>query len=166
MVSVVMHHSNFSIQTVREHSKNYTPLYDLYNKANDKAAKECLIASLEAKLSTSVKKTSHDTDSFTVVWMLLLQLVQSSSFEVYDNLKDRIKGHKVMQYHGKDLSLLANDFHNDAKILTVAGFYDHSLMLNMLKTFHDSGGDGCLGETFCFAIQMWIEMMNDALMHV
>ena len=166
MVSVVTNHSNFSIQTVREHSKNYMSLYDLHDKANDKAATECLIASLEVKLSTSVKKKSHNTDTFTVMWMLLLQSVQSSSFKVYDNLKERIKGCKVMQYPGQDFSFLANDFCNNAKILTVAEIYYHSLMLNMLKTFCNLGGDGCLGEIFHFAIQMWIKMMNDALMHV
>jgi len=50
------------------------------------------------------------------------------------------------------LTLLAKHFRDDAKILSVAGFYDHSLTLDMLKIFLKAGGKGELAENFCFAL--------------
>jgi hypothetical protein len=62
--------------------------------------------------------------------------------EVYELLKKSIKDRKPMKYAGQNLSKLAEDLRDDAKKLTIARFYDHGLMLTMLKIFLEAGGDG------------------------
>jgi hypothetical protein len=81
--------------------------------------------------------------------MILLQTIQSTLVEVYELLKKSIKDRKPTQYAGQNLSKLAEDFRDDAKKLTIAGFYDHGLTLTMLKIFLEAGGDvGIVPRTF------------------
>jgi len=166
MVSVITHHSSFSIDSVRDHSAVYKPKYDEYDQMNDNAAKECLLASLEGDLSTTIQKKCLETDSFVIVWMLLLQTCQSTDYEVYNNLKIQIKSRKASQYSGQDLTMLAEDFRDDAKVLSVAGFYDHSLTLDMLKIFLEAGGEGKSAENFRFALRGWVEKAEQAILKI
>jgi len=166
MVSVITHHSSFSIDCVRDHSAVYEPKYDEYDQMNDNAAKECLLLSLESDLSTTIQKKCLETDTFVIIWMLLLQTCQLTDYEVYNNLKIQIKSHKVSQYSGQDLTMLAEDFRDDAKVLLVAGFYDHSLTLDMLKIFLEAGGEGKSAENFRFALLGWVEKAEQAILKI
>jgi hypothetical protein len=71
-----------------------------------------------------------------------------------------------MQYAGQNLSKLAEDFRDDAKKLTIAGFYDHGLTLTMLKIFLEVGGDGRCAENFWYKIYQWIEQMEEAMLTI
>ena len=166
MVSVVLWHSSFNMEKVKEHSDRQAALWDDYDKANDKTATDCLIASLQTELGITIKKKKRKEDTFAVVWMTLLRTIQSSSFEVYEIIKTRIKSRRVSHYAGQDLSLLATDFQDDAKLLTKAGFYDHSLTLVMLKMFLEAGGDGRSAENFRYKLQGWIEDMAEAIFQI
>jgi hypothetical protein len=64
------------------------------------------------------------------------------------------------------LSKLAEDFRDDAKKLTIAGFYDHGLTLTMLKIFLEAGGDGHCAENFRYKIYQWIEQMEEAMLTI
>jgi len=77
MVSVITHHSSFSIYCLRTHSADYMNLYDVYDQMNDKAAKECLLVSLANDLGTMVKKKCLDMDTFVIVWMCSVHLAKT-----------------------------------------------------------------------------------------
>jgi hypothetical protein len=62
------------------------------------------------------------------------------------------------------LSKLAEDFRDDAKKLTIAGFYDHGLTLTMLKISLEAGGDGHCAENFRYKIYQWIKQMEQKAM--
>ena len=85
MISVVLGHSRFTLSSVRGHSRLQVPFYDDYDNMNNRAAKQFLIASLSTELETLIKKKTQDDDTFPIVWMLLLQSIQSTSIEVYEN---------------------------------------------------------------------------------
>jgi hypothetical protein len=76
------------------------------------------------------------------MWMHLLQTIQSTLVGVYELLKKSIKDCKPMQYAGQNLSKLAEDFRIDAKKLMITRFYDHALILIILKIFLKAGGEG------------------------
>jgi hypothetical protein len=127
----------------------------------------CLLDSLVPRLANTIKKKCLKLDSFAVMWMILLQMIQSTSVEVYELLKKSIKDHnKPKQYPGQNLSNLAEDFRDDAKKLMITGFYDHGLMLTMLKIFLEAGGDGCCAKNFWYKIYQWIEQMEEAMLTI
>jgi hypothetical protein len=62
------------------------------------------------------RKVTHLTKNFWLIfWPIFGRLERAS-----------IKVRKPMQYAGQNLSQLAEDFRDDAKKLTIAGFYDRS----------------------------------------
>ena len=150
-----------------QHAKILVPLYDECDDANnDRMAITCLLDSLAPGLANTIEKKGVESDSFAVMWMILLQTIQSTSVEVYELLKKSIKDRKPTQYAGQNLSKLAEDFRDDAKKLTIAGFYDHGLTLTMLKIFLEAGGDGRCAENFRYKIYQWIEQMEEAMLTI
>jgi hypothetical protein len=87
MVSVLQYYASFTLDTVREHAKRLVPLYDQYDDANDRTATTCLLDSLAPGLANTIEKKRLESDSFAVVWMILLQTIQSTLVEVYKLLK-------------------------------------------------------------------------------
>jgi hypothetical protein len=59
---------------------------------------------------------------------------------------------------------LVEDFSIDAKILTMAGHYNHTLTLKMLQIFLKGGGDG--NEAFCFPLCALHERLEIALQEI
>jgi hypothetical protein len=53
--------------------------------------------SLAPGLVNTIEKKRLESDSFAVVWMILLQRIQSTSVEVYELLKKSIKDCKPTQ---------------------------------------------------------------------
>jgi hypothetical protein len=126
----------------------------------------CRLDSLAPRLANTIEKKHLKSDSFAVVWMILLQTIQSTSVEVYELLKKSIKDHKPTQYAGQNLSKLAEDFRDDAKKLTIARFYDHGVTLAMLKIFLEAGGNGHCAKNFRYMIYQWIEQMEEAMLTI
>jgi hypothetical protein len=95
---------------------------------NDKAAKHFLLDSLSKELGALIKKKTQDDDTFVIVWMLILQLIQSTSIEVFEDIEYRIKARHPSQYSGENLAKLGEHFVDDATLLEPAGQYNHNLM--------------------------------------
>jgi hypothetical protein len=87
MVSILQYYATFSFDTVQEHSKHLVPLYDQYDDANERTAIMCLLDSLAPGLANTTEKKHLELDSFAVMWMILLQTIQSTSVEVHELLK-------------------------------------------------------------------------------
>jgi hypothetical protein len=85
---------------------------------------------------------TQENDTFVIVWILILQLIQLTSIEVFEGIKNCIKVHHPMQYSGKNLAKLGEHFIDDATLLKSASHYNHNLMLHMVKIFLQAGGEG------------------------
>ena len=166
MISVVTSHSRFTITSVRDHRQTFKPLYDEYDLMNDKAAAHFLIDSLTPEFGALIKKKTKEDDTFTIVWMLVLQSIQSTSIEVFEQIKMRIKARRPSQYSGENLAKLGEHFLDDASLLESAGQYDHNLTLHMVKIFLEAGGEGKLAENYRHSIRILMERVHDELLKI
>jgi hypothetical protein len=62
--------------------------------------------------------------------------------------------------------VLAEDFRDDAKMLMIAKFYNHGLILTMLKIFLEAGSDGHCAKNFWYKIYQWIEQLEEAMLTI
>jgi hypothetical protein len=98
--------------------------------------------------------------------MLILQLIQLTSIEVFKEIKNCIKACHLLQYSGKNLAKLGEHFIINATLLESAGQYDHNLMLHMVKSFLQAGGEGKLAEDFCHEIRTLKKSVSDKLLKI
>jgi hypothetical protein len=142
MISVITSHSCFTIASMRTHSGMLEPLFDDYDCMNNNATKCFLIDLLLKELGALIKKKTQDDDTFVIVWMLILQLIQLTSIEVFEEIKNRIKARHPSQYSGKNLVKLGTHFIDDATLLESTSQYNHNLMFHMVKIFLQVGHGG------------------------
>jgi hypothetical protein len=166
MISVVKSHPRFTLSSVRVHSKTFKTLFDEYDRMNDKAAKLFLVNSLSTELGALITKKMETDDTFTVVWMLILQSIQSTSIEKYEKIKSRIKARDPSSYAGQNLATLGEHFIDDATLLEIAGQYDHNLTLHMVKIFLTAGGEGKLAEDYRHEVRSLKKRVSDALLAI
>ena len=140
MTCCVSHHTRLSVDTVTDAITKQLTLYDSYDKSNNEDAITFLYACLSDELSKDLRSTSEDTDPFPVVFLRMIGIIQPRTIQRFNNIKERIKKRHPSQYSGENLSKLAIDFRQDARELSKAGQYDHSLTLDMLKIFLLAGG--------------------------
>jgi hypothetical protein len=86
MISVITSHSHFTISSMRTHSGMLEPLFDEYDRMNNKAANHFLINLLSKELGALIKKKTQDDDTFVIMWMIILQLIQLTSIEVFKEI--------------------------------------------------------------------------------
>jgi hypothetical protein len=150
------------LSIAQKNLSHQVPLYDKYDRENDCAAIEFLLDSLDTDLLTKFYEQIKETNNFPIVWIQHLKLVQSTSIEQFENLRNRIKGHSASNYLGEDIKLLPVDFRSDALKLVTAGQYDHNLTLSMHKIFLIAG---CANNgNYQFPLQLLKKELNEALL--
>jgi hypothetical protein len=140
MSNVIYDHSRYTLDSARKLSAVQVALYDKYDKTNDTAATAFLLDSLSPALSTVINERLEDSDSFSVVWLELMNEIQVQTIEWIEAIKAKIKSRCPQQYPGQDLEKMAVDFRADALELVNAGQYEHNLTLTMLKSHLQAGG--------------------------
>jgi len=148
MLSIVTHHPRFMLNWATTVSQLLKAKFDMYDRANDHAAKEFLLDSLSPNLQEHLLLSLEPSFPFVIVWMRLVWLVTSTSIVQWDAVKKSIRGRLPSLYPGENILQLSLDFEKDAKKLTIAGHYDHHLTSDMLHIFLLSGGDSKQGEEF------------------
>ena len=139
-VCVVTNHPRFNVESAKLMVKDQVSKYDKYDRANDAEAKLFLENSLEESVAERVMSKVSDEDTFPVMFMQLIYLLQNQSLHRFEVIKDRIAKRKPAQYPGQDIALMAQDNKNDAKELATAGQYDHNLTSRMVDNFLEGGG--------------------------
>ena len=152
MLNVTTDHARFTIESARANAARITPHYDSYDKLNDNAAKQYLLDSLNKEFCIDLKKRCLDTDTFAVVWILLVKKIHMTSIGQFEAIKTRIKSRDPNNYSGQDILKLGTAFRDDAKLLVQAGQYDHNLTLVMIDAFLKAGGDSGDGDFFRFKL--------------
>jgi hypothetical protein len=164
MSNVIKEHARFTLSIAQRGMAVQSILYDKYDRENDRAAVAFLMDSLDTDLSMKLDERLDEADTFPIVWLNLLKLVQSTSIERFENLRNWIKGRSASNYSGEDIELLAVDFRRDALELMTAGQYDHNLTLSMLKIFLIAGGNN--NGNFQFPLRLLKKQLTEALLAI
>eukprot|EP00978_Attheya_sp_CCMP212_P002968 scaffold6079_cov66-Attheya_sp.AAC.1 len=161
MTSCLTGHARYTVDSAHTASTVISPNFDRYDIKNDKAATLYVLDSVDAILHCKIINRLKDVDSFPALWMILINEFQSTSIECYDSLKDTIRKLSIHQYAEQNVSDLAEAFKVAAKELTIAGQYDHTYTLKMLKVFLAAGGEGQMADDFRFELHQ-IRKPHDA----
>ena len=110
--------------------------FDIWDKKNDTEAKAFLLSSLSEELKRDFKPF-HDKekDTFAMTWLKLIHYLVSSNSRTFDKLKDEIRKIRPQQYSGQNIEKMSADYISKAEELVNAGYFDHSLILNMVDGF-------------------------------
>jgi hypothetical protein len=141
VLSVITDHGRYSLLEVRDLAKEFTSKWDKYDKQNDFYATSMLLSSLHPDLKADIRRKLSQDDPFTVLWMILIEKIQSTSTNRWALVKKRLEARKVTDYAGQNVEMLAHDFVEDGKELEIVNQYDHNLTKIMLKAFIQAGGD-------------------------
>ena len=166
MVSVVKNFARFTLEYVQTETATLMTMWDDYDRQNDQTAVRFLLNSLHDNLCKLIQTRKESDDSFTVVWLRLVDIIMTSSVERYDAIKDRLKNHKPSDYAGEDIVLLSQDFQTDAQQLEIGGKYDHDLTLKVLQIFLMAGGDGREAEDYRHTLRNIQDDLSTALIKV
>jgi hypothetical protein len=164
MSYVITDHARFTLDSARAGSVAQMKSYDKYDHSNNKAAKAFLLDSLAVDLKTTITELIEDDDSFHVVWLTLMNEIQTQSIERIESIKRQIKDRKPQMYPGQDLMKMAVANRADALELTNAGQYEHNLSLDMLKNYLLGGGAD--NEDFRFPLRLLKLKLDEQLIQI
>ena len=151
---------------MEKESAALTTKWDEYDHQNDQAVVRFLLNSLHDDLCKLIQTHKEDDDSFTVIWLHLIDIIMMSSIEWYDLIKTRIKACKPSDYPGEDIVLLSQDFQTNAQELEIGGKYNHDLTLKILQVFLTAGGDGHEAKDYCHPLHNLQDQLSTALIKV
>ena len=110
--------------------------YDIWDKKHDIEAKEFLLSSLSPELKKDFEPFyDRDKDTFSMTWLRLVHYLVSSNSKTFDKLKDNVRKTRPQQYSGQNIEKMSADYMKIGKELENAGYFDHSLVLNMVDGF-------------------------------
>jgi transposase InsO family protein len=164
MSHVITDHARFTLDSARTSSADQMKRYDKYDRSNNDAAKAFLLDSLDVELKTTITELIEDNDSFNVVWLTLMNEIQTQSIERIESIKRQIKDRKPQMYAGQDLMKMAVANRADALELTNAGQYEHNLSLDMLKNYLLGGGAD--NEDFRFPLRLLKIKLDEQLIQI
>ena len=166
MTNVVLDHVRFTLDSIKVQMKAQEAKYDSYDLANDKTAKEFVLASLTTDFRQAIRDVMRKEDPFPVLWVRIIEKIQSTSVERFDDIKEAIKRLKPSAYAGENLETMMRDYRELARELTTAGQYDHNLTLRIVKSTLDAGGTGVHGQSFKHKLHELREKLNAALLKI
>ena len=110
--------------------------FDTWDKKHDSEAKSFLLASMTEDLKKDFKPFyDKETDTFALVWLKLIHYLVSSTSRTFDKLKDDVRNIKPQQYAGQNIEKMSADYIQKSEELVNAGYFDPSLILNMVDGF-------------------------------
>ncbi|KAL7570166.1 hypothetical protein ACA910_020004 [Epithemia clementina (nom. ined.)] len=136
---IVTDHHQYTGEKVSTLMSVQVLLYDKYDKANDKAAREYLLDSLELDFCCDIKEQSRDINTFPELYMILIRVITDSLMEHWEQVKSamRMLDPTSAKYEAENITVLTRDFATYARPLKAVGKYEHeltdSLMNSILK---------------------------------
>jgi hypothetical protein len=164
MSNVITDHARFTLDSARKGSVDQMKSYDKYDHSNNDAATAFLLDSLSVDLKVTITELIDDDDSFHVVWLTLMNEIQTQTIERIESIKRQIKDRKPQMYAGQDLMKMAVANRADALELTNAGQYEHNLSLDMLKNYLLGGGAD--NEDFRFPLRLLKMKLDEELIQI
>ena len=110
--------------------------FDLWDRKNDSEAKSFLLGSLSETLRKDFKPFhDREKDCFTTTWLRLIHFLVTSNSRTFDKLKDDIRSIRPQQYGGQNIEKMASAYIEKCDELTNAGYFEVSLILNIVDGF-------------------------------
>ena len=141
VLSVITDHARYTLDEARVLAEEFKTKWDSFDKINNFYAKKMLISSLHPDLQTDVRRKITENDPFPIIWLVMVERIQSTSTNRWALVKKRMESRKITDYSGQNIELLAYDFMEDARELEIVNQYDHHLTKIMLQAFMVAGGD-------------------------
>jgi len=140
MKSVVKDHSCFqiSIDDSISTAEVYTDEYDSFCQYNSDAACTFLLNSIDYNLRQRLFQAQQESDSFSVLWLRLLQMVQPTSVNHFEIIRQKLVSLKPTKYANKNLEQLINDAKTYIRILISANQYSPTITVDFLTSIHDN----------------------------
>ena len=115
----------------------YTYLkFDMLNKKNCSEEKTFLLTSLYETVKQGFKPFHNkEKDTSTVIWSKFIQYLLNSTSRTFDKFKDDIRKLRPRQYSGQNIEEMSPDYIEKCEEMTNTGYYDISLVLNMIDGF-------------------------------
>ena len=138
---VVKKHSQYTadMEKVTEIAKSLQSKFDSWDKKHDKEAKTFLLDSLSDSLLKGFKPFHNkDKDTFAMTWLKLVFYLVTSTTDTYDKLKDDIRRITPQEFPGQDIEKMSAKYLELTEILVNAGYFDTSLIMNMVDGFLDA----------------------------
>lgn len=160
VVNVVENHARFNKTTtaITQACETMSTHFDRWDKENDSAAKTFLLNSLDESIITEMKNKYNQSDTFTSLWLKLVQHLLTTSVTRFDTLKAKLRSLDPLRYAGQDVAKLADDYTTIANELIAAGCYDHNLTLAMVQGFLRAGDNNSRYEFPLLSIEQKLNM--------
>ena len=141
MVCALTHHTRFTVDAVKTSIEPQLKEYDQYDKSNDRGARLTLLDSLTPKLRLEMEERMPDEPNFPLLWMMLIQIIQSDSMGKFARIEAEIKSQHPKQYAGQNIAEMALAISSRATTLHTAGLFNHQLNATILKQFLMADGN-------------------------
>ncbi|KAL7566158.1 hypothetical protein ACA910_003924 [Epithemia clementina (nom. ined.)] len=135
MRNIILEHTRFTFDNAATLAQTQKALYDHYDRANDKAAIQALLKSLDPTLANDIEDRVSSSMTFHQVWMLLIRNLQTDSIDKFDKLKSEIKSHTPFLHDRQNIAEMALTIRHRCDALQAAGFYEQTLTLTILESF-------------------------------
>ena len=141
MVCILTHHTRFTVDAAKTLGPKQAASYDQYDKSNDRAARLALLDSLDAPLRQELEERMPDEPLFPILWMMLIQIIQSDSMGKFARLEAELKTLTPQQFSGQNIAEMALAITTRASALHTAGLFNHQLNSLILKSFLAADGN-------------------------
>ena len=140
MMSIITDHAKFTMEEAEKAEKEqFTKHYDLYDKSNVLDAIEYVTSALDDHLEEQVHQVQIAGEGFIVFWMKLMSIIKSTSIDYYESIKAKIRGLRISNEPGQDVTLLCSKYYQYWKLLDQGGVYDNYLTVHMVKELTKTG---------------------------
>ena len=162
MVNIITHHTHFTTDVVKLAAPLQATKYELYDRANDCATCLALVDCFDNALHLEIEERLPDDPTFHIVWMMLLQTIQSDSMGKFTQMKNEIKQQTPQIYASQNIAEMALTISTHATTLSTAGLYNLQLNGTILKAFLLTDGN----DEYRFELMKTQSQLTDALKQV
>ena len=103
MVNIITHHTPFTTNVVKLAAPVQAAKYDSYDRANDHAAHLALVDCFDDALHLEIEECLPDDPTFHILWMMLVQIVQSDLMGKVTQMTNEIKQQTPQMYAGQSI---------------------------------------------------------------
>lgn len=141
MVSIVAHHTKYTMDSATTAVAGIETSYDEYDKANVEDAKLFIENSLTKELAKELNQVAKRATTFVEYWMYLIEIVHIPGTDHFEKLKSKMRTRKIKDYAGEDVLAMAQDLLDDHDQLHDASMYDHNLTLSAIKAIMEGSAE-------------------------
>ena len=157
--NIITHHTRFTTDIVKLAAPLQAAKYNLYYHTNDHATHLALVDCFDNALHLEIEEHLPDNPTFHIVWMMLVQIIQSDLMGQFTQMTNEIKQQTPQMYASQNIAEMALAISTRTTALSTAGLYDLQLNGTILKAFLLADGN----DEYWFELMMMQSQLTDAL---